>query len=231
MCEPSETASMFQVEGDMEDLVHTTASSGSVHRTAMSAPVGCKSSVSETVFGRKSSKRGEGFLPWFSSGPKVMEVKIEPELRLHNLAASSQPHAPADIEFVLAQGDDVNRADSVGRTPLHIAARQGNLKVIWVLLSNGADLTRKNDDEQTPEEVAAAYNQIQAQSLFQLWLQRSSANPTVEQHQQEHENARHRNLNTQGQGTKQGEHRNRRKNDVARRQVQEYEEDVQRIRR
>jgi RNA polymerase primary sigma factor len=67
----------------------------------------------------------------------IAEGKLE---RLADLAASSRLHA----------------ADPKGDTPLHLAARMGNLAVCDLFIRSGADPGALNHDRQTPADVAFA---------------------------------------------------------------------------
>lgn len=49
---------------------------------------------------------------------------------------------------------DVNKADANGETPLMVAARNGNMELIELLLSNGADAKLKNIQGKTARQVA-----------------------------------------------------------------------------
>ena len=47
----------------------------------------------------------------------------------------------------------VNKADNFGETPLHFAAGGGDLDMIMLLVSNGGDVTMKNDANSTPIDI------------------------------------------------------------------------------
>ena len=44
------------------------------------------------------------------------------------------------VEFLLAEGSNVNSKSRHGKTPLHSAAMKGHLGVVEILVRNGADL-------------------------------------------------------------------------------------------
>jgi ankyrin repeat protein len=52
----------------------------------------------------------------------------------------------ADVEMALSGGEDVNKKDKDGNTPLMLAARHGDLGVVQTLVKKGADLKAKNKD-------------------------------------------------------------------------------------
>ncbi len=53
------------------------------------------------------------------------------------------------IDFLIASGANVNARDFGGNTPLIVAAREGSLTKVRVLLSHGADKSLKNDHGET----------------------------------------------------------------------------------
>jgi ankyrin repeat protein len=68
------------------------------------------------------------------------------------------------IEFLLDAGSAIERADRDGRTATYNAAKFGRLDVLQLLLSRGADPSRRasNAPGFTPLHVAAEYNQLDA---------------------------------------------------------------------
>lgn len=55
---------------------------------------------------------------------------------------------------MLTSGADVNRVDYFGRSPLYIAARNGNEKIAQLLIDNGADVNLGDKTGKTPLERA-----------------------------------------------------------------------------
>ncbi len=51
--------------------------------------------------------------------------------------------------------DLLDRNDRYDNTPLHVAGSHGFREIVLMLLNHGADVDRKNEDEQTPLLVAA----------------------------------------------------------------------------
>jgi RNA polymerase primary sigma factor len=87
-------------------------------------------------------------------GPLEIQLIAEGKLgRLAGFAASSRLHA----------------ADPKGDTPLHLAARMGNLAVCDLFVRSGADASAINHDQQTPADVAFAEgHNLAAQLLSSL---------------------------------------------------------------
>ena len=84
----------------------------------------------------------------------IAEGKIE---RLADFAASSRLHKP----------------DPKGDTPLHLAARMGNLAVCDLFIRSGADPCSLNHDRQTPADVAFAEGHGLAAQLLSSLVARS----------------------------------------------------------
>ncbi len=57
--------------------------------------------------------------------------------------------------MVEVDGKDVNPRDASGNTPLHVAAKHGNTRVIEYLASKGADMNAQEKEGRTPLHVAA----------------------------------------------------------------------------
>ncbi len=78
---------------------------------------------------------------------------------LHYAAEGGQPEI---VEFLLAQGADVNAVGSRGETSLYLAASSGQVKVIEQLLAGGAGLELANAEGRTPLIRAAMAGQLDA---------------------------------------------------------------------
>jgi ankyrin repeat protein len=59
------------------------------------------------------------------------------------------------VKLLLDKGADVNRADLAGVTALHVAAREGNLELIQLLVDRGTKLDRKDEYDKTPLDWTA----------------------------------------------------------------------------
>ncbi|KAJ1478746.1 hypothetical protein T484DRAFT_1960477 [Baffinella frigidus] len=53
-------------------------------------------------------------------------------------------------------------------TPLHGAAEEGHVKVVQVLLANGADVRAKTRDGETPEDCAVAGGHAKVVALLRV---------------------------------------------------------------
>lgn len=63
---------------------------------------------------------------------------------------------PAEVRQLIEQGRDVNRGNSAGETPLHLAAMRGDMGMAWLLLDGGADFNATDDTlGYTPLQIAA----------------------------------------------------------------------------
>jgi len=89
----------------------------------------------------------------------IAEGKLE---KLGEFAASSRLHV----------------ADPKGDTPLHLAARMGNLAVCDLFIRSGADIGALNHDQQTPAEVAFAEGHGLAAQLLSSLVARSTETET-----------------------------------------------------
>lgn len=85
----------------------------------------------------------------------VLERDVDP-----NYCDAGDPPALCVIDdaalagFLIDNGADVTVADEEGDTPLHNAARIGDLELIGLLLERGADPRARNNHGQTPADIA-----------------------------------------------------------------------------
>ena len=102
-----------------------------------------------------------GCLPVFKAPPTGREYSAVP--------SPGGPHA----------GADVHAADSFGWTPLHIAAREGHLDCVAVLLAAGARLSAQTSKGYTPLVVAQHFKPTHAELLEMLSEVKLSAPRTL----------------------------------------------------
>lgn len=70
--------------------------------------------------------------------------------------AAQEGHMETVLALITA-GADVNVANDVGTTALHIAARKGYIEIVQALIEAGADTALKNDDGKTAADLAAEH--------------------------------------------------------------------------
>lgn len=61
------------------------------------------------------------------------------------------------VKFLLDEGAKILQKDKFGRSSLVMAARNGNLKILSLLLKHGADYNLGDSSKNTPLHYAAAY--------------------------------------------------------------------------
>ena len=75
---------------------------------------------------------------------------------LLHIAAGS--HYDPEVEWLIAQGADVNAADRRGQTPLHEAAGNSDPTTCSILLEHGALPAHRNRNGETPLDLARRGN-------------------------------------------------------------------------
>jgi cytohesin len=60
-----------------------------------------------------------------------------------------------NVEWLIAEGADVNAKTNTGRTPLHDAAFWGHKEIVELLIAKGADVNAKDEEGKTPLDFAA----------------------------------------------------------------------------
>jgi ankyrin repeat protein len=80
--------------------------------------------------------------------------------------------------FLLDNKANINAQDNAGDTPLHVAAFEGYLPIVRLLLSRGADATKRNSTNETALGYARSQNHPAVAKLIQDYIiSRSSAQP------------------------------------------------------
>ena len=60
-----------------------------------------------------------------------------------------------------AEGRDlIEVTDQFDNLPIHVAAKEGNLETVKILIDAGSSIDRKNEDEQTPMHMAAIHGRV-----------------------------------------------------------------------
>lgn len=67
------------------------------------------------------------------------------------------PNQLATLDLLIKRGANINATNNLGKTPLHVAAWNGNFTATEILLKNGADRTLKDDDGATPLDCAKKF--------------------------------------------------------------------------
>jgi ankyrin repeat protein len=70
------------------------------------------------------------------------------------------------IKSLIERGEDVNKPNSIGSTPLHIASYTGNIKAAEVFLKHNADINASDVDGFTPLRHAVEQNKIEIVKLL-----------------------------------------------------------------
>ncbi len=65
--------------------------------------------------------------------------------------------------------DTINAVNQYGQTPLHMAAFTGNVRLVELLLINGADFTKKNAQGITPLELAQREHKTECAEFLKNW--------------------------------------------------------------
>ena len=88
----------------------------------------------------------------------------------HMKASSHQEEMlEAFVELLDHGGCDVNLADHAGNTPLHIAALEGAVDELNLLLEKDADVTKLNNHGRTPLQEAAAHVRLSGHHIILLF--------------------------------------------------------------
>lgn len=63
------------------------------------------------------------------------------------------------LNVLLSEGANIDTVDQNGNTPLMIAAKIGNIRMVRILLAHSPDIDKRNEDGNTALMVAAEYGQ------------------------------------------------------------------------
>ncbi|MDF0708138.1 ankyrin repeat domain-containing protein [Flagellimonas okinawensis] len=114
------------------------------------------------------------------SGVSANELKTidsRPTIEVENpedLSAFCKAVMQGDVETVkkfIELGEDVNQK-SLGKAPIHYAARYNKAEVLKVLIENGADLKKKCDGGMTAIKYAKLSNATEAQAVLEAAMKK-----------------------------------------------------------
>lgn len=91
---------------------------------------------------------------------------------------ASNGYNPEILSYLLDKNktlEVINKSDNNGKTPLHFASANGNLKIVELLLKNNANISAKDKDERTPLFYALIYKKYDIANL----LLKSGADTTL----------------------------------------------------
>lgn len=72
------------------------------------------------------------------------------------------------VDLLIKSGSNVNAAETIiGWTPLRIAARDGEIEIIEILLNNGADVHFKGDYVGTALDLARSHGYLSAVKILE----------------------------------------------------------------
>ena len=75
------------------------------------------------------------------------------------------------VKKLIELGEDVNQK-SLGKAPIHYAARYNKAEVLKVLIENGADLKKRCDGGMTAMKYAKLSNATEAQAVLEAAMKK-----------------------------------------------------------
>jgi ankyrin repeat protein len=97
--------------------------------------------------------------------PSANDFKVRP---IHSAAANRSVETSLPLCTTLLEGGaDPNVAQAGGWTPLHQAATHGRMPVVEILLTHGAKVDTKSDDDRTAAEMAKVKGHTEIQTLLE----------------------------------------------------------------
>ena len=108
------------------------------------------------------------------AGAAAMAAGDRGDTLLH-LAATFNPD-PLVFELLLERGEDAAATGDKGRTPLHLAVRNGDadLEAVRLLLDHGADVNAAADEGDTPLHYAASHSGPAGPDIVKVLLERGA---------------------------------------------------------
>ena len=111
------------------------------------------------------------------SANELKTIKTDVEIEMEapdDLSAFSKAVMQGDVETVkkfIELGEDVNQK-SLGKAPIHYAARYNKADVLQVLIDNGADVKKRCDGGMTAIKYAKLSNATEAQAVLEAAMKK-----------------------------------------------------------
>ncbi len=111
----------------------------------------------------------------YANEPKTIET--EPTIEMvspDDLSTFCKAVMQGDVDTVkklIELGEDVNQK-SLGKAPIHYAARYNKVEVLKVLIDNGADLKKRCDGGMTAMKYAKLSNATEAQAVLEAAMKK-----------------------------------------------------------
>jgi ankyrin repeat protein/L-ascorbate metabolism protein UlaG (beta-lactamase superfamily) len=97
-------------------------------------------------------------------GADVNKANTDGRIPLHNAVINKKPEV---LPLLLSKTKDINlQENTLGNTPLHIAAINGDLKSTELLLKAGAKTDIRNHSQKTPVDYAAKYGYVDVVNYY-----------------------------------------------------------------
>lgn len=112
-----------------------------------------------------SAQKGDLKVPIYLLDKKQLNIAINNTLVVHDaIAHAYKLRASKRINFIKyfveEKAIDVNGRDTGGKTPIHVAARDGTLGIVKYLIHHGSDIHAKTNRGQTPLHLAAGEGKL-----------------------------------------------------------------------
>ena len=112
-----------------------------------------------------SAQKGDLKVPKYLLDEQKLEISLNNSLVIHDAIAQSYKVRPSKRAhfmkyFVEGKGMNVNGRDKGGKTPVHIAAREGTLNTVKFLVHHGGDIRLTTLKGQTPLHLAASEGKL-----------------------------------------------------------------------
>ena len=110
----------------------------------------------------------------------TVNIEVYPGSGITALAFAARERHTAVVKELLERGANPNIQDTTGRTPLHLAAHQGNTTLVHLLVNHPrTNVNLRNNEGRTALHLAAQANSLESVSLI---LSRSPRNINAQEH-------------------------------------------------